>query len=281
MARKVRGRKRAEGLGRVAKAAARGGKAEWVKLEDGDEKVLRVLDTGKAFKDAEVHRVPFEGRDGDTIHIDVPCLDQDDDGTPCPGCKDDLQRRYKFWTNVIERGDEDAAEPEDREDKIKIFAGGITIARRLDKLDARHDLGSRDIIVSRTGKGKKNTRYEVEWFDEESTPLTAEDKKLAEKKHDIVRYSKPPEYDDFYKAPWDDDDDDEDGEAPAKRGSGFSRRRKKDEEEEGPRRTSARRRSSKSSDSDSDTPKLKSFGSKSKSSGNSGSKTTVRRRRTR
>ena len=31
------------------------------------------------------------------------CLDQNDDGTPCPGCRDDLERRYKFWCRVIER----------------------------------------------------------------------------------------------------------------------------------------------------------------------------------
>jgi len=262
-------------LGRVSEAAAKQkGKAEWLKLSDGDVVVLRVLDTGKDFKDAYVHRVPMENDEGKTYHADVPCLDQDETGTPCPGCKDDLDRRYKFWTNVIVRGDEDAKDKEEQKDRIMIWSGGITIAKRLDKLDARYGIGNRDIEVEREGSKMQDTKYEIEWADEEDVPLTVEDKKLAEKKHDLSRYTKAPEYDEFYVPVKErSKDDDDPGEASVKRGSAFKRRQK--EEGEG-RKTATRRSSSKKS---SKPAGLSGFGKK--SSDSSAKKTTVRRRRSR
>src|SRR4051794_6825832 len=93
------------GLGNVEsnikKSAGRYKKAGWVKMDDGESTVVRVVDVGKDFRDGFVHVVEFKGQRG-TFTRDVMCLDQDDDGTPCPGCRDDLERRYKFWTRVIE-----------------------------------------------------------------------------------------------------------------------------------------------------------------------------------
>lgn len=268
MARRARkGKEKGGTLGRVADAAAKQkGKAEWLKLDDGDVAILRVLDTGKEFKDAYVHRVPMQNDDGKDYYADVPCLDQDDTGVPCPGCKDDLDRRYKFWTNVIVRGEDD--DP----DKLMIWSGGITIAKRLDKLDARYGIGNRDIEVEREGKKMNDTKYEVEWADEEDVPLSDEDKALTEKKHDLSRYSKPPSYDDFYVPVRERDKDDDVGNESVKRGSAFKRRQKDDEAEAGERKTASRRRSSSKA---SKPAGLAGFGKSSKSSAK---KTTVRRR---
>jgi len=268
-----RNKRRSGGLGRVAAAAAKQkGKAQWLKLDDGDVVTVRVLDTGEDFKDAYVHRTQMEREDGSTYYADVPCLDQDEKGIPCPGCKDDLDRRYKFWTNVIVREWEDEAGKV--ADTLMIWSGGITIAKKLDKMDARHGLINRDIEVEREGSTMKNTKYEIEWAQDANTPLSDEDKKLAEQKHDLTRYVKPPEFDEFYVPPGERNrGDDDSGEKSLKRGSAFKRRKKDDDDDDGERTTSTRRPKPSS-------PKpagLKGFGNKGQSTG-SAKKTTVRRR---
>jgi hypothetical protein len=275
-------RKRKGTLGRVAAAAAKQkGKIQWASWDDGDVLVLRVLDAGENFQDAYVHRVKMD-KDGGKDHYfaDVPCLDQDDKGIPCPGCADELPRRYKFWTNVIVRDWEDDSGEE--KDTLMVWSGGITVAKRLDKLDARFGgLDKRDIEVEREGKGKNDTKYEVEPASDSNEPLSDDDKLLAKKSHDLARYTEPPSFDDFYVPPSErdrDDDDDDVGEQSKRRGSAFKRRSKSDDDDgdDGARRTSTRRRSSKSSK-----PQLKSFGGE-KSSGTSSKKNnTVRRRRSR
>jgi hypothetical protein len=222
-------RNRPGGLGRVKEATKRAkersGNRRWLRLQDGDSVVLRLLDTGDDFRDAYVHRVPMQGDSG-KYFADVPCLDQDETGEPCPGCKDDLNRRYKFWTNVIVRDWEDE-ETGKTADVLMIWSGGITIAKRLDKLDAKYGLAKRDIEVEREGSTKDDTSYDVEVVDDEDTPLSASDKKLAENKHDLGRYSRPPKFDDFYVPPGERnrEDNEEIGER-AKNRSPFAARKK-------------------------------------------------------
>lgn len=267
------GRRRSGGLGRVSEAASRQkGKRKWLKLDDGDVVVVRVLDTGEDFKDAYVHRVQMERDDGSTYYADVPCLDQDEKGKPCPGCKDDIDRRYKFWCNVIVRDweDEDTGKVSDA---LMIWGSGITIAKRLDKLEARHGLANRDIEVERQGSTMKNTKYEIEWATDENVPLSDEDKKLAEDKSDLTRYVKPPEFDDFYTPPGERNKDDEDdvGEQSLKRNT-FKRRTAA----AGEKKTATRKRSTSSKPAEKPQG-LKGFGPK-KPDVSPVKKTTVRRR---
>lgn len=281
---KNRKRRSGGGLGRVAAAAARQkGKAQWLKLDDGDVYVVRVLDVGEEFKDAFVHRVPMEREDGSNYYADVPCLDQDDKGTPCPGCKDDIDRRYKFWCNVIVREFEDESGAE--KDTLMIWSGGITIAKRLDKLDGRFGLGNRDLEVEREGSTMKNTKYEIEPATDSNEELSDEDRAFLEKRHDLKRYTTPPEFDDFYVPLSErnkDDDDDDSGAKSVKRGSAFKRRKKEDEDDEDEKPRTASRRRKPAATEKSGGASLKGFGSKSKSaSKGSAEKTTVRRRRSR
>lgn len=226
--------KRGGGLGRVAEAASkqRGDKI-WVNVDDGESQVLRVVDVDDEFKDVYVHRVPFERDNGSVYHIDVPCLDQEENGTPCPGCADDIERRYKFYANVIWRDykDPDAGKAAKPKDVLAIWTGGITIAKKLNKLHQRRGLQNRDILVERDGV-KKNTRYDVEWNDESNTALSSDDKKLIANKYDFKRYITPPEFDDFYTPPNErDKDSDEDdagiGERARSRPSPFKGERSK------------------------------------------------------
>lgn len=243
-------KKKGGGLGNVGVASKRqqekrnASSKKWVNIGDGDSVVLRVLDVGEDFKDVYVHRVPFERENGSVYYLDVPCLDQDEDGTPCPGCADDLQRRYKFYANSIVRDWED---PETGKvaDTLMILSGGIMLAKALNKKHQRHGLDNRDIVIEREGT-KKQTVYEVDWADEENTPLTSNDKKLAKDKYDFTYYTKLPDFDDFYTPPSqrDKDDDDVDYKKSAKRDSAFKRKRDDDDDDDDDDRPSRRSKTS-------------------------------------
>ena len=120
------------------------------------------------------------------------CLDQNDDGTPCPGCRDDLERRYKFWCRVIEREAEienDSGKVTGYEDQVKIMSGGKRLAGALNKKHKKRDLSLRDIEMEREGTGW-DTDYTVEWVDEKDVPLTsAEIKMVDESDIDLDRYA--------------------------------------------------------------------------------------------
>lgn len=248
----------------IKKSAKRFKSADWVKVEDGESAVVRVVDVGEDFRDGFVHPVEFKGsKSKKTFTRDVMCLDQDDDGTPCPGCRDDLDRRYKFWTRVIER----EAEKENNsgkvvgyEDKVKILSGGKRLVGALNKKHKKRDLAMRDIEIEREGTGW-DTDYSVEWVDEKDVPLTkAEVKMIEEAEIDLDKYTTVPDFDDFYELPDrdSDDDDDDPGERSRRRGSAFAARGKTrssrrdeddddddEDEEERPRRRRTSSRSSK------------------------------------
>lgn len=226
---KKKSRGRVGGLGNVQKRSKqiedKKGGTPFLKIEDGESVILRVLDTGEDFKDGFVHPVEYEYEDDNgktqTRTMDVMCLDQDEKGVPCPGCADDLDRRYKFWTNVIAREHGD-----DEEDVVAIWSGGITVARRLDKMAGKHDLKLRDIEVEREGV-KLKTKYDIDWADDEDSELSKADKQLAKKKADLAPRVKIRDFDDFYKSPREmreeEDDDDDVGERSRRRGSSFGK----------------------------------------------------------
>jgi len=243
------------GLGNVEtnikKQASRFKKTGWVRIADGESGVFRVVDVGADFRDGFVHPVEFSPKKGRSFTRDVMCLDQDDDGTPCPGCRDDLERRYKFWCRVIEREAEienDSGKVTGYQDQVKILSSGKRLAGGLNKKHKKHDLSKRDIEIEREGDGW-DTDYSVEWVDEKDVPLTdAEIKMVDEADIDLDRYSTIPDFDDFYELPGrDDDDDDEKPGDRSRRGSAFSSRK-------GRSQRSSRNGDSSDDDDDDDTP---------------------------
>ena len=284
------------GLGNVEsnikKSASRFKKAGWVKIADGESVVVRVVDVGKDFRDGFVHTVEFKGKRG-TFTRDVMCLDQDDDGTPCPGCRDDLERRYKFWCRVIEREAEienDSGKVTGYADEVKILSGGKRMAGALNKKHKKHSLDKRDIEIEREGKDF-DTDYSVEWADEEDIPLTKEDIKMVDESEiDLERYAYTPDFDDFYELPDRDDKDDDDdvGERSKRRGSAFREKGKRssrassngdmDDDDDDDDRPPRRRSSKKAKPGGlADIKARKTGGTKSSGS----SKPAIRRRRTR
>ena len=275
------------GLGNVEsnikKSATRWKKAGWVKVTDGESTVVRVVDVGSDFRDGFVHTVEFKGQRG-TFTRDVMCLDQDDDGTPCPGCRDDLERRYKFWTRVIEREaaiENDAGKVTGYEDQVKILSGGKRLAGALNKKHKKRDISKRDVEIEREGTGW-DTDYSVEWVDEKDVPLSSDEIKMVDASEiDLERYAYMPDFDDFYELPGHDDDDDEKPGDRAKRGSAFSERKG---------RSSSASRNGDDDDDDDDKParrrSVKSRGNladirEKRQAGGSSDKPATRRRRSR
>lgn len=226
----------------------------FVPIPDGETVIVRAINTDDYFFDGYVHPVQFERKDGSTYTVDRLCLDQDDEGEPCPGCRDDLERRFKFWMVVIWRN----APQENKNgkvigeaDQLRVLGSGSS--RMIKQLNAKHkrrDLARRDIEIARDGEGF-DTQYEVEWALDEDNPLTRDDKKIVEDGEEIIeafqRYTEVPSEDEFYDEPkFDNDDDDDDpGERSRKRGAVFGRERKG---------RSAMRRQTRDDDDD-DTPK--------------------------
>lgn len=207
----------------------------WATVGDGNTIVVRAVDTEDYFKDGQVHPVEFERKDKSTYKMDVRCLDPDDEGDPCPGCRDDLDRRYKFWMLVIVRDapkENKSGKVIGEEDQVRILSGANRLVKALNAKHKRRDLAKRDIEITQNGEGFE-VEYEVEWVDDEDTPLTKADKELIKDADDIIEafefHTALKDEDEFYDPPaskGNDDDDDDPGERSKRRGSAFSRTRK-------------------------------------------------------
>lgn len=247
------------GLGNVDENLARNearrrkGKAQFLKIGDGNSVVVRVVTVGEEFKDGQIHPVEFKGRKSDFTR-DVMCLDQEDEGIPCPGCRDDLERRYKFWAVVIQRDAEklnSSGKVIGHEDQVKVMSGASRLVKELNKKHKKRPLDQCDIMITQSGTGF-DVEYEVEWCPEgaealtagddeeplasdefEKQPLTDDEQALIEEGKaafdKVAEQTTIPDFDDFYELPGrDNDDDDEDvGEKSRRRGSGFAQRGKK------------------------------------------------------
>lgn len=206
----------------------------WARVGDGNTITVRVVDTKEFFVDGDVHPVEFERKDGSSYDMDIRCLDVEGDGDPCPGCRDDLEVRYKFWMLVIVRDAEKvnkSGKVIGEEDQLRILSGANRLVKALNAKQKRRDLTKRDIEISQEGEGF-DVQYEVEWADDEDKPLSKADKKLIEEGDDIIDafklYTELRDEDTFYDPPRSDDDDDDDpGEKSKRRGSVFGERKKK------------------------------------------------------
>lgn len=162
----------------------------------------------------------------------VPCLDQDDNGTPCPGCEEDLPRKFQGLVNVIWRNgpvyakdDEGNIDWENQKgtgDVLAVWRQGITVfSKALARKDITYKgLSSRDFEIAREGSGLQNTSYSVEPVvvdgETKAVPMSKEDKALAKEKYDLEEIARFHDYDESKKiiekkiAEYSGSDDDED-----------------------------------------------------------------------
>jgi hypothetical protein len=231
------------------------GRTSWVKVSDTEDEptIVRAYDVtppeedkngnpvGGMFRIGYIHQVEFEidvedrkrkgKRKTITIRRDRWCLDQKEEGEPCPGCKDELERRLKFWLPVIERDAPivtDAGKITGYKDRVALLSGGSRLLAVINRIQKKKGLVNQDVELTKSGDGF-NVQYAGEALDR--TPLSADDKQLikdfdATKKLD--RYTEIIDFEHFYDVPGEKDEDDDDdvdpGEKSRRRGSSFGPR---------------------------------------------------------
>jgi hypothetical protein len=200
----------ARGFASIEKAGKRidsygkGANAIFLKLpNDGDEATVRFLEEGD-----EVYSYWFH----DFSHVDpengwmtkVPCLDQDEDGTPCPGCRESLPRKFQGLINIIWRDGPVFAKNDDGSidwdnqtgtgDVNAVWRQGITVFNKVlrRKDDKFSGLTSRDFDITRQGTKWNDTSYSVDPNDPDGgkKALSAADKKLVESKYDLEKLAR-------------------------------------------------------------------------------------------
>lgn len=189
-----------EATDKISRSSSGGGSLRF-KLDDGESAVVRFLEQGD-----EVYFYWYH----DFTHVDkqqgwkikFPCLDQSDEGTPCPGCEQNLPRKFQGMINVIWRDapilkrDEEGNFVRDKqkniiiegnEDQVAVWRTGPELYKTLAKKDvAFKGLSSRDFEITRDGSGL-DTTYSIEPADVDSGPqaLSKKDKEIIREKYDL------------------------------------------------------------------------------------------------
>jgi len=189
-----------------------GTSALWFRLADGESAIVRFLEQGEDIFWCYMHEVPVEGRN---FGRDVVCCNQENDGTPCPGCEQDLQRKFKGFVNLIwneapifKRDKEGKLEKEDgkvvitgHKPQVAVWGSGIRVFEELEEVNTDYrGLRSRRFKVKRKGV-KLDTKYHISPADTDGgkEDFTAAEKELEAKKYDLNTFIKPPSYDEFLK----------------------------------------------------------------------------------
>jgi hypothetical protein len=196
-----------------ARRGSGGGGNLWFRLRSGQETVVRFLEQDDDIAWAWMHTIEVEGR---SWGRNVPCLDQERDGTPCPGCERDMPRKFQGYINVIWddapvfKRDSDNKIVKDRngdpiilehKPQVVVWSSGIRLFEELDEINANYrGLSSRRFKVKRKGE-KLDTKYHIspEDVDAGAQPMTAEEEKLAEDKYDLSSHVTPGTYESFLK----------------------------------------------------------------------------------
>lgn len=196
-----------------ARRGSGGPGALYFRLKGGEEAKVRFLEQDEDISWCMMHEVPVENR---SWGKNVPCLDQEKDGTPCPGCERDMDRRFKGFINLIwfnapvfKRDNENKIVKDRLGDpvvtgtkpQVAVWNSGIRLFEELDEVNTNYrGLMSRPFRVKRKGEGL-DTKYAIApWdVDEGAQPMSDEETKLAEGKYDLNQFTAPGTYDEFLK----------------------------------------------------------------------------------
>lgn len=175
--------------------------------KDGDSAVVRFLEQGDDVYSYWYHDFSsIDKRNG--WKTKVYCLDQEDEGVPCPGCENELPRKFQGLINLIwrdapkyERDENNRFARDDNgniiqkgtEDQVAVWRAGIKVFTSLGKKDvASKGLTSREFVIERSGEDLQNTTYSVEPedYDAGASKLSAADKKLEKEKYDLEKIAR-------------------------------------------------------------------------------------------
>jgi hypothetical protein len=178
---------------RAAYEAGGPGHRKLILVDDGESAKVRFLEQGEEVWSVYCHKLPPPpGRNwGDTIQ----CLDQDNEGKPCPACMRQIGRFERVVINVIWfNAPKFKREPAEQgklgklvkdndgnpimigtEDVIATWETSVKNGGRLEMLDTKHGGLTHGIYsVTRQGaKGSKETEYHID-FEEIKEPTAAE-----------------------------------------------------------------------------------------------------------
>ena len=190
-----------------------GPSALWFRLQNGEEAIVRFLEQDDDVVWTYMHEVPVDGR---SFGRPVPCLDEDRDGTPCPGCEHDLPRKVRGFINVIWEDapvfhrDENGRNVRDKhgdpiitghKPQVAIWSSGIKVFDNLSEINNNYKgLSSRKFKIKRKGEGLSTT-YVVNPADPDSgaEEFSKQEKALESNKYPLADFIKPPPYEEFEK----------------------------------------------------------------------------------
>ena len=179
-------------------------------IKDGETAHVRFLEENDDVHYADVHEIPVEGR---SWGITTPCLDQNAEGLPCPGCERGLDRKFKGYINVVwfdapvwKRDENQRLVKDDFGNKISIgqktqvaiWTSGIRLFEKLEVINDRYKgLSSRRFEVIR--KGKDLPFYEITPVDIDGGPqdFSPTEEELAQDKPNLDMYTVPGSKEDF------------------------------------------------------------------------------------
>ena len=185
----------------------------WFRIRSGEETAVRFLEENDDIAWAHMHEIPVEGR---SFGRNIPCLDQERDGTPCPGCEREYPRRFQGFINVIWedapvfKRDSDNKIVKDRvgdpvvlehKPQIAVWSSGIRLFEELDEINVNYrGLSSRRFKVKRKGE-KLDTKYHISPADVDAgaQEMDETEQKLAEGKYDLAPSITPGTYENFLK----------------------------------------------------------------------------------
>lgn len=196
------------------------------KLNDGEIARVRFLEQGDDLAWAITHRIKIPAA---KWPVDFLCLDQMENGTPCPACQssdtDNRKRSKKGYLNIIWRGsvedqsqkyklapiykrqENGAVEKENGNPIITELADSVWLWKcsktvfelLLDKDTKYKGLMSRDLVVTRQGAGLEDTKYFIEPADIDAgpEPMTIADNNLAKEKYNIDALTTPESFEEL------------------------------------------------------------------------------------
>lgn len=191
--------------------AQRGPGALYFRLQDGDETVVRFLEQDDEIAWCWMHELPVEGR---AWGRPTPCLDQERNGSPCPGCERDMPRKFTGYINLIwedapifKRDETNRIVRDSTGDpvvigtkpQVAIWSSGIRLFEELDEINANYKgLMSRKFKVKRKGS-RLETKYLISPQDIDAGPqeMSKEEIELANNKFDLTEFITPKTYDEF------------------------------------------------------------------------------------
>lgn len=137
------------------------------------------------------------------------CLNDKDDGTPCPACDAGMKQKLRGVYNIIQRQrpifrkDKDGKaiyvnnEPiiDGHEDTVVILNVPSTTAEVIRRKDADYNgLMSRDLKIRRSSDTFQPWDIEPADIDSGAVPMSEADQELAKQKHDLDEFMQPPPF---------------------------------------------------------------------------------------